>query len=136
MQLGRWYQESGRWEAAERAFRRALEEGWEDLELRRAAWHALGTLLRRMGRLEEAAGVWQEWAREFPNEVLPAARLARYYERIQRDPLEARRWAQIALKRIDLQGDPARWWSLRESLTRRLTRLGDVLLWADSEERA
>ncbi len=130
MQLGRWYQESGRWEAAERAFRRALEEGGEDLELRRAAWHALGTLLRRMGRLEEAARIWQEWAMEIPDEVLPAVRLARYYERVRRDPMEARRWAQIALERIDLQAHPERWWSLRESLMRRMGRLGNVL-WAE-----
>lgn len=122
MQLGRWYQESGRWEAAERAFRRALEEG--DLELRRAAWHALGTLLRRMGRLDEAAQVWRAWAAEVPDEVIPAARLARYYERTRRDPLEARRWAQIALERIDLQANPARWESLRRSLIRRFLHDG------------
>lgn len=132
VQLGRWYQESGRWEAAERAFRRALEEGTGDPELRRAAWHALGTLLRRMGRLEEAAQVWRAWALELPDEVLPAVRLARYYERTRRDPFEARRWARIALERIELQAEPERWGSLRESLMRRLARLGNAL-WVEQE---
>jgi len=130
VQLGRWYQESGRWEAAERAFRRALEEGVGDPELRRAAWHALGTLLRRMGRMEEAAQVWRQWALEIPDEVMPAARLARYYERARRDPFEARRWAQIALERIARQPDPDRWGSLRESLRQRIARLGHAL-WAE-----
>ncbi len=124
VQLGRWYQESGRWEAAERAFRRALEDGAGDLALRRVAWQALGTLLRRMGRLEEAAQVWREWAMESPGDVWPAARLARYYERVARDPREARRWAQIALERMDLQGDPERWEGLRQSLLRRILRDG------------
>jgi len=126
VQLGQWYQESGRWEAAERAFRQALEEGAEDPELRRTAWHALGNLLRRMGRLQEAARVWQAWALEFPGEVLPAARLARYYERTRRDPQETQRWARTALARIDAQENPEQWASLRERLARCL------LQWSDS----
>jgi uncharacterized protein YprB with RNaseH-like and TPR domain len=135
VQLGRWYQESGRWEAAERAFRRALEEEAGDPELRRTAWHALGNLLRRMGRLEEAARVWQAWALEFPGEVLPAVRLARYYERTRRDPREAQRWARIALARIDAQGDPDRWASLRQSLTRRLAQWPGSLWGVDPGRR-
>lgn len=135
VQLGRWYQESGRWEAAERAFRRALEEEAGDPELRRTAWHALGNLLRRMGRLEEAARVWQAWALEFPGEVLPAVRLARYYERTRRDPREAQRWARIALARIDTQGDPDRWASLRQSLTRRLAQWPGSLWGVDPGRR-
>ncbi len=135
VQLGRWYQESGRWEAAERAFRRALEEEVGDPELRRTAWHALGNLLRRMGRLEEAARVWQAWALEFPGEVWPAVRLARYYERTRRDPREAQRWARIALARIDAQGDPDRWASLRQSLARRLAQWRDPLWGVDPGRR-
>ncbi len=135
VQLGRWYQESGRWEAAERAFRRALEEGAGDPELRRTAWHALGNLLRRMGRLEEAAGVWRQWATELPEEVLPAVRLARYYERTRRDPREAQRWMRIALARIDAQGDPDRWASIRQSLARRLAQWPCALWGVDPGRR-
>lgn len=122
VQLGRWYLESGRWEAAERALRRALEEAEGDPGLLRAAGQALGTLLRRQGRIHEAAAVWRRWALAVPEDVLPAARLAHYYERTVGDLREAIRWAGIALERIEAQPFPERWRPLAERLRRRLLR--------------
>jgi len=87
--LGRVYEQLGRADAAERAYRIALG-GHLPRDLRSHTMLALAALLKRSGRHDEAAGVWQALAQEAPAHSVPALiELAKYWEHRRRDPARA-----------------------------------------------
>ncbi len=87
--LGRVYEQLGRVDTAERAYRLALA-GSLPRDLRSRTMLALAALLKRTGRYEAAAEVWQALACEAPVHSVPALiELAKYWEHRRRDPARA-----------------------------------------------
>lgn len=103
--LGRAYEALGWLSRSERAFRRALASPLSP-ELRRAAFHHLGSLLKRQGRHSEAAEVWLAWITSVPGgDLTPYVELAKHAEWREGDLEAARKWTLWALHLA--QGQPA-----------------------------
>lgn len=99
--LGRLYEERGRLAESVGNYRQALEavlpQHLEELALRR-----LSFLLKRLGRLEEAASIWWRLAdRTGSPLVFPYVELAKYYEHRRRDYAQAE---ALTLRAIRLVG--------------------------------
>lgn len=130
--LGRIYERAGQAEAAERAYRVAVDHPVSDRASSEHAWFALARLLRRQRRHGEAAQAWRALLRHADRrgargrEAVEA--LAVHHEHRERDLALARALAQRALA---AESDPAR----RPPLRHRLARL-DRKLAAVRAERA
>ncbi len=110
--LGRLREQAGEAEAAVGAYLRSRAGGW------REAGPAAARLLKRLGRHEEAAAIW-EAERRGPIPSLEAAEeLAKHLEHRVRDPLRALGVVEDALPWAVRAGGPR-----RGALERRMTRL-------------
>jgi hypothetical protein len=95
--LGQSYEALAQWDAAERAYRRALESLRVPAS-RGEAFGRLGQLLKRQARWQEATELWQLWLTTAPGHPLtPYVELAKYYEWQSRDLEQAEMWTRWAL---------------------------------------
>jgi uncharacterized protein YprB with RNaseH-like and TPR domain len=90
--LGRWYDDLGLTEQAERAFRAALER-----EAHVPALFHLGYLLKRQERREEALAIWQRLAESDTSDVTAHVELAKHFEWHAGDVKSAIVWTRAAL---------------------------------------
>lgn len=124
--LGRVCEAEGRTEEAVMHYRRALAQELRSVE-RQECEQRLSLLLKRLGRWQEAAALWQEVARRPDNRQLyPLVELAKYHEHITGDLVTARALTERAL--LLLEGHHARMGfaglaAEREALRKRLARL-------------
>jgi tetratricopeptide (TPR) repeat protein len=96
--LAKLYEDLDRWDMAARLYERGLEMdlGEEDF------WNAvrrLSVLQKRHGDMEEAVRWWEQAAAQ--GHVYAFVELAKHYEHHRRDYLEAQKWAQAALERVN-----------------------------------
>ncbi len=97
LSLARLYEAMGQVERAERLYRAALETDPEP-RLRAEIFHGLGWLLKRQGRWDEAAEVWQRWIAAVPGpDPRPYVELAKLFEWRARDLAQAEMWTAWAL---------------------------------------
>lgn len=120
--LGKWYDDLGLLEQAERAFRAALERE-APAEPRTIALTRLGFLLKRQGRREEALGVWQQLAQSADSDVTAHIELAKHYEWHAGDLEQARVWTETALQVVAAWAPGYARDRADEELTHRLQRL-------------
>ena len=92
--------EQGDAELGERCLRRGLELGG-DPTCRKFTMQALANHLRRAGRHDEAAGIWERYRREFPQENTAYEALAKYHEHNAKDLRAALALARSAPHRDD-----------------------------------
>lgn len=96
LSLGRCYDALEWAEAAVTAYRRALA-GPVDNSMAIEARRALGALLKRLERREEAVAVWEEWIGAVPgDDITPYLELAKHHEWRTGDLQAARGWAAWA----------------------------------------
>ncbi len=95
--LGKWYDDLGLVEQAERAFRAALERE-TPAEPRTLALTRLGFLLKRQERRQEALEVWRQLAESEDSAVTAHVELAKHYEWYAGDLDQARVWTETALQ--------------------------------------
>lgn len=128
--LGRIYERAGRAEAAEAAYRAAVDHPVCDRASCEHAWYALARLLRRRKRHGDAAQAWRQLLRHADRrgqrgrEAVEA--LAVHHEHRERDLVLARALAQRAL---GAERDEAK----RDGLRHRLARLDRKLLTVRAE---
>jgi uncharacterized protein YprB with RNaseH-like and TPR domain len=133
--LGVIYERGGWLESAIASYRAAADDQWQTRDLRRAAARALGRLLRRQRRFEEAASAWQLVLQLGGRpQLLREAReaLAIHHEHRGGQLEEARRHAVAGVEQAIGRGE-------REDFSRRLARLErklarttpDTPLWND-----
>jgi len=133
--LGVIYERGGWIDSAIASYRAAADDHWQTRELRRAAARALGRLLRRQRRFEEAAAAWQLVLQLGGRpQLLREAReaLAIHHEHRGGQLEEARRHAVAGIEQAIGRGE-------REDFSRRLARLErklartmpDTPLWND-----
>jgi hypothetical protein len=91
--LGKWYDDLGLTEQAERAFRAVTVPG----ETRSHALTHLGWLLKRQERREQVVAVWKELAGANPLDVTAHVELAKHYEWHADNLEQALAWTQAAL---------------------------------------
>lgn len=102
--VARLYEDLGHPDEAIQIFRRALEGGlpepvfWETVE-------RLSLVYKHMGNWVEAAGLWRKAAEH--GQLYAFVELAKMYEHGLRDPVEALRWTQAAIDRVNSVGFPA-----------------------------
>ncbi len=97
LSLARLHEAMGQVERAERLYRAALEADLEP-RLRAEIFHGLGWLLKRQGRWDEAAQVWQRWIAAVPGpDPRPYVELAKLSEWRTRDLAQAEMWTAWAL---------------------------------------
>ncbi|HZQ36262.1 MAG TPA: hypothetical protein VFD32_10035, partial [Dehalococcoidia bacterium] len=95
--LGRTCEAEGRLDEAATHYEAALALELADGE-RREGERLLSLVLKRLGRLEEAAELWTRAAEHAGNrELYPLTELAMYHERVTRDFAAARRYTERAL---------------------------------------
>ena len=117
--LGVIYERGGWIEEAIAAYRAAAEDHWQTRDVRRHAARALGRLLRRTRRFEEAAAAWQLVLQLGGRpQLLREAReaLAIHHEHRGGQLEEARRYAVAGIEQAIGRGE-------RENFSRRLARL-------------
>lgn len=117
------FEEQNRWADAEAAYRRALDQV-RDPQSQADTFARLGQLLKRQGRWDEAAELWERWLSTVPGlDLRPYVELAKYCEWQVRDYTQAAMWTQWAIH--SLRRAPA--WQrppgALANLERRLTRL-------------
>jgi uncharacterized protein len=104
--LGECYERAQQWDAAEQAYRHALQFLERALE-RREAFAKLGALQKRQMKWEAAATTWQEWLTSVPgSDPTPFVELAKYCEWQVHDYAQAAMWCAWALH--NLRNDPHR----------------------------
>ena len=121
--LGRLYEEQGKLQEAERAYRRALELGREPALLA-DVFFRLGRLLKRQARWQEAGEIWQRWITTVPGpDPRPYVELAKFCEWQTGDLEQAAMWTSWALH--NLQSGPSHQRSLVQlaELEHRLARI-------------
>lgn len=122
LRLGMWHEDQGRLEQAETAYRQALQSdlALEDL---RAGLTRLAALLKRQGRRDEAAPLWEQLASFSTEDPEPFVELAKFYEWHSPDLAKATAWTKRALKVV--AGWPADWrkTETEAALKHRLERL-------------
>jgi len=126
LNLARAYVELGWYAAGEAAYRAALATASAAGQIQ--AYRELSFLLKRLGRRDEAAVLWEEWISAAPGEDLaPYIELAKHHEWHTADLMAARGWAAWALHIAGRQPEgPARAATLAE-LRHRLARLEQKL---------
>lgn len=124
--LGRVCEAEGRAEEALEQYRRALAQELRPVE-RQECERRLSLLLKRLGRWDEAAALWQEVAARPDNRLLyPLVELAKYHEHGTGDLAAARTLTERALLLLDAHHARLGFSGLaveREALIRRLARL-------------
>lgn len=95
--LGRLYDEGGKHDEAERCYRTVLSHFAPSFE-QCDVFEALGRLLKRQERWEEALELWQLWLSSVPDfDPRPCEELAKYWEWRGRNLAEAEMWTAWAL---------------------------------------
>jgi tetratricopeptide (TPR) repeat protein len=100
LSLGKWLADLGMKAESERNLRMAAK-GDLPLELYHQALYALGLLLKRDGRREEAVPVWQQIAATSYDDVEAHIELAKHYEWQCKDLDQAMAWTRQALALVD-----------------------------------
>jgi uncharacterized protein len=114
--LGRVYEQMGNVVAAERAYRWALDGSLPN-ELRYRTLHHLASLLKRIGRHDEAVTYWQEIAGGAPvHSVAALIELSKYFEHRRRDASRAYDLVLLA---------KSRWLAARAPAERTLPGIGN-----------
>lgn len=119
--LARWYEVLGLRDRAEAAYRHAIRSNLPQDRLE-AALRQLGLLLKRAGRRDDAAEVWQHLAAVEMDDVQGHVELAKYHEWYTGDLEQAADWTRRALSMTG-------YWSrglqglIRPELEHRLARL-------------
>lgn len=93
--LAKLHEDLDQWAMASRLYEHGLEMPLEEDDFWKAV-HRLSVLQKRRGDLEEAVRWWQQAAAQ--GHVYAHVELAKHFEHRKRDYLEARKWAQAALK--------------------------------------
>ncbi len=93
--VARWHHESGRLDAAEDAFLRAITSSKPDVRI--DALHRYTVYLKSQDRREEAVEKWETLHSLVPDDPRPCVELSKYYEWHTKDLGQAQRWAQEAL---------------------------------------
>jgi uncharacterized protein YprB with RNaseH-like and TPR domain len=122
VRLGNWHDDNGRPEAAETAYRQALS-GQLELEDRRLGLTRLAALLKRQGRREAAAGLWEQLASFSTDDPEPFVELAKYYEWHASSLNQAIAWTKRALRLVAGWPDDWRRAEIEGELKHRLERL-------------
>lgn len=91
--VARWHQGAGRGGQAEAAYQRALTSS-QPAELRAEVLRWYTAHLKRGGRRQQAAALWEEWHALDPADPLPCVELAMYFEWEVQDFRQALEWAQ------------------------------------------
>ncbi|HXF63157.1 MAG TPA: ribonuclease H-like domain-containing protein, partial [Caldilineaceae bacterium] len=121
--LGKVYERANQPALAETAYRRALEQVRSSQD-RAELFHALGRLLKRQGRWEEACEIWQLWLTSVPGvDPTPYIELAKCCEWQLNDLEQAEMWAAWALHTLNRAGNAHGFPGARAELERRLARL-------------
>ena len=121
--LGKVYERANQPELAEAAYRRALELVRAPRD-RAELFQALGGLLKRQGRWEEACEVWQLWLTSVPGvDPTPYVELAKCCEWQFNDLEQAEMWTAWALHTLNNAGAAHGFPGARVELERRLARL-------------
>jgi uncharacterized protein YprB with RNaseH-like and TPR domain len=103
--LGRWYEKLNMPRRAEEAYQTVLAHPLS-ADVRDAARHDLSLLLKRHGRSDEAAVIWQEMAQDrYGYTVWACVELAKHYEWSLRDYPAAAQVTRLAIE--NLQSTPA-----------------------------
>lgn len=120
--VARWHQSRGRDQAADQAYRTALQGATGD-SVRVEALRGYGVHLKRQGRREQALASWQEWHTLAPDDPTPCVELAKYFEWTAGDLAAAHHWALEGL--LSMSHWPAGWRrdQARAALEHRLKRL-------------
>lgn len=134
--LGRWYASEGRLTEAEEAYRTSIRGGLPP-ELRSRAIRALGELLKRTSRRDEAFAYWQQLALasgdDADGRLLAHVELAKYFEWYLRDLALAAAWTRAAVELTQgWQGGLTRDVTLAE-LRHRLDRLERKIIASHSD---
>jgi uncharacterized protein len=119
--LGRWLMASKQLDAAQRAFRRAVELGLPDHLLFRTLWE-IAAIEKRLGRAEAALAAWEDLTGS-PNPYRARAfdALAKHYER-RRDFSAALRMARSALASGASEQQAAHWARREQRLAARIAK--------------
>ncbi len=121
--LGISYDNQGRNDLAESAYRRALEFT-ADPHDRAELFARLARLLKRQGRWQEAADAWQAWLSSTPGvDPTPFIELAKYCEWQLNDYDQAEMWAAWALFNLKQQDARLAWARTISELEHRLDRI-------------
>lgn len=121
--LGITYDNQGRDDQAEAAYRRGLELSADPRD-RAELFDRLARLQKRQGRWQEAAGTWQTWLSSTPgNDPTPFIELAKYCEWQLNDYAQAEMWAAWALYNLRQQNSPFAWARTISELEHRLERI-------------
>lgn len=103
--LGRWYEDEGRIQDAERAYRSALRRlSTLGSKVRSRTLRELAYLLKRQDRRREAYEFWQQLSYESSQEkdaILAHVELAKYYEWYVEDLARAAAWTRTGLDRVE-----------------------------------
>jgi uncharacterized protein YprB with RNaseH-like and TPR domain len=94
--VGKWQADLGLSEVAEATLRQSLTAELP-LDVYHQILQALGLLLKRANRHEEAVPLWQQWAATSLDDISGFVELAKYYEWQTKDLNEALTWTQRAL---------------------------------------
>ncbi len=139
LSLARAYADLGWHGAGEQAYRAVLARPASDDE-RQRAYRDLAYLLKRLGRYDEAAALWEEWiTTTSADDLTPYIELAKYHEWHTGELALARGWAAWALRIVERAGPadrpfgPARETVIGE-LHHRLTRLEQKLATAAASQ--
>jgi hypothetical protein len=93
--IARWHERIGRTEEAEAAYRQAIADQADEIQLE--ALRRLSYQWKRQERYLEALELWQQWSELAPDDPLPRIELAKYYEWKAKELAAARGWAAKAL---------------------------------------
>ena len=102
--LAKLHEDLDRWETAARLYERGLEMDLGEENFWKAV-HRLSVLQKRRGDLDEAVRLWKQAAAQ--GHIYAYVELAKHYEHRRRDYLEAQKWAQSALERVNTSDLPA-----------------------------
>ncbi|MBN2554919.1 MAG: ribonuclease H-like domain-containing protein [Anaerolineales bacterium] len=123
--LARWHLDDGRFPQAEHAYLQAAMSS--DVRVRAEALRHLTTLMKRLGRREEAVRAWIDWQGLEQDNPAPSVELAKYYEWHAGDVLQARDWALRAREAVETWPGGWRKDLALEDIDHRLARLARKL---------
>jgi len=123
--LARWHLDGGRIPQAERAYLQAIMS--TDIQVRAEALRHQTTLMKRLGRREEAVQGWIDWHGLEQDNPTPSVELAKYYEWHAGDVLQAQDWALRAREAVETWPGGWRKDLALEDIDHRLARLARKL---------
>ncbi len=123
LSLGVSFDNQGKQEQAEAAYRRALETTTDPAD-RAELFARLARLQKRQGRWQDAAETWQAWLSSTPgDDPAPFVELAKYCEWQLNDYAQAEMWAAWALHNLQRRPGTLAWAHTIAELEHRLQRI-------------